>query len=84
MWIEIFAIERAKNLDKLQSEGKTIGRLHGIPCIKLPLLLGENELPLGIQLVGNYTADEKSIYTANWLLNFIKKENHCNRHLSDK
>jgi len=41
-------------------------------------------MPLGIQLVGNYTADEKLIYAANWLLNFIKKENHDNSYLSDK
>jgi len=34
--------------------------------------------------VGNYTADEKLIYTANWLLNFIKKENQGNSNLSDK
>ena len=50
-------------------------KLTGLPCINLPLLLGENEMPLGIQLVGNYTADEKLIYAAIWLLNFIKKEN---------
>ena len=62
----------------------TIWSLTGLPCINLPLLLGENELPLGIQLVGNYTADEKLIYTANWLLNFIKKENQGNSHLSDR
>ena len=44
----------------------------GTPCISLPLLQGENNLPLGIQLVGNRYDDNRFLGVANWL------EKECN------
>jgi Asp-tRNA(Asn)/Glu-tRNA(Gln) amidotransferase A subunit family amidase len=44
----------------------------GTPCISLPLLQGENNLPLGIQLVGNRYDDNRFLGIANWL------EKECN------
>jgi Asp-tRNA(Asn)/Glu-tRNA(Gln) amidotransferase A subunit family amidase len=39
----------------------------GLPTISLPLLTGENNLPLGVQIVGNKLDDIKFLSTANWL-----------------
>jgi Asp-tRNA(Asn)/Glu-tRNA(Gln) amidotransferase A subunit family amidase len=39
----------------------------GLPTISLPLLTGENNLPLGVQLVGNKLDDIRFLSTANWL-----------------
>ena len=44
----------------------------GTPCISLPLLQGENNLPLGVQLVGNRYDDNRFLGVANWL------EKECN------
>ena len=39
----------------------------GTPCISLPLLEGENNLPLGVQLIGNKYDDHRFLGIANWL-----------------
>ncbi len=39
----------------------------GTPCISLPLLEGENKLPLGIQLVGDRYDDHRFLGVARWL-----------------
>jgi len=39
----------------------------GTPCISLPLLEGENNLPLGIQLIGNKYDDHRFLGVAKWL-----------------
>tara|TARA_Y100000591_G_scaffold331616_1_gene366057 strand:- start:410 stop:1738 length:1329 start_codon:yes stop_codon:yes gene_type:complete len=39
----------------------------GTPCISLPLLEGENNLPLGIQLTGDKYDDHRFLGVANWL-----------------
>tara|TARA_A100001011_G_scaffold232398_1_gene240341 strand:+ start:531 stop:1865 length:1335 start_codon:yes stop_codon:yes gene_type:complete len=39
----------------------------GLPTISLPLLTGENNLPLGVQLVGDKLDDLRFLGTANWL-----------------
>ena len=44
----------------------------GTPCISLPLLQGENNLPLGVQLVGAKYDDQRFLGVANWL------EKECN------
>ena len=44
----------------------------GTPCISLPLLEGENNLPLGVQLVGDRYDDHRFLGVANWL------EKECN------
>ena len=44
----------------------------GTPCISLPLLKGENKMPLGVQLIGSKFDDHKLLCFANWL------EKECN------
>ena len=44
----------------------------GTPCISLPLLQGENDLPLGVQLIGAKYDDQRFLGVANWL------EKECN------
>ena len=39
----------------------------GTPCISLPLLEGENKLPLGVQLVGDRYDDHRFLGVARWL-----------------
>jgi len=45
----------------------------GTPCISLPLLQGENDMPLGVQLVGARYDDHRFLGVANWL------EKECNK-----
>jgi Asp-tRNA(Asn)/Glu-tRNA(Gln) amidotransferase A subunit family amidase len=45
----------------------------GTPCISLPLLQGENGLPLGVQLIGARYDDHRFLGIANWL------EKECNK-----
>ncbi|MEM9330471.1 MAG: amidase [Pseudomonadota bacterium] len=42
--------------------------LAGLPCLSLPLLVGENNLPIGVQLVGGHEEDDRLFRTASWLL----------------
>ena len=39
----------------------------GTPCISLPLLEGENNLPLGVQLIGDKFDDHRFLGVARWL-----------------
>jgi Asp-tRNA(Asn)/Glu-tRNA(Gln) amidotransferase A subunit family amidase len=39
----------------------------GLPAITLPLMQGENGLPLGVQLVGRKNFDARLLRTARWL-----------------
>jgi Asp-tRNA(Asn)/Glu-tRNA(Gln) amidotransferase A subunit family amidase len=43
--------------------------LLGLPAITLPLLTGEDGMPLGVQLVGAAGDDARLLRTANWLVN---------------
>ena len=45
------------------------------PAISLPLLQGENNLPLGVQLVGDRHDDNRFLGVANWLEKESKKFN---------
>ncbi len=45
--------------------------LCGLPCLSMPLLTGDNNMPLGIQLVGAYDRDERLMRTAHWLLDAL-------------
>ena len=47
----------------------TIWTLCGMPALSLPLLQGENGLPLGVQLVGPRGDDARLLRTARWLMN---------------
>ena len=45
----------------------------GVPSISLPLLQGENNLPLGVQLIGDKYDDLRFLGIANWLEKESKK-----------
>ena len=49
----------------------TIWTLCGMPAITLPLLQGENGMPLGLQLVGPRGDDARLLRTARWLVKKI-------------
>jgi len=46
----------------------TLWTLLGMPALSLPLLQGENGLPLGVQLVGRRNYDARLLRTARWLV----------------
>jgi len=46
----------------------TIWTLCGLPALNLPLLVGENDLPVGVQLIGAVEEDDRLLRTASWLL----------------
>ena len=51
----------------------TIWTFCGMPCISLPLLQGNNGLPIGVQLVSSLFDDERLFRNASWLTKKIKK-----------
>lgn len=52
----------------------TLWTLCGLPALSLPLLRGENGLPIGVQLVGNRGDDARLLRTARWLEQLIAAE----------
>jgi Asp-tRNA(Asn)/Glu-tRNA(Gln) amidotransferase A subunit family amidase len=46
----------------------TLWTLCGMPAVSLPLMRGENGLPLGVQLVAARGDDARLLRTANWLV----------------
>ena len=42
--------------------------LTGLPALSLPLLSGEDGMPLGVQLIGPAGDDARLLRTANWLI----------------
>jgi Asp-tRNA(Asn)/Glu-tRNA(Gln) amidotransferase A subunit family amidase len=47
--------------------------LCGVPAISLPLMRGENDLPLGVQLVGRRGFDARLLRTARWLVERVER-----------
>lgn len=47
--------------------------LCGLPCISMPLLTGNDDMPLGIQLIGTHGKDDHMMRTAQWLLTALNK-----------
>jgi Asp-tRNA(Asn)/Glu-tRNA(Gln) amidotransferase A subunit family amidase len=45
----------------------TIWTLAGLPCLSLPLLVGHNGLPIGVQLVGAAHQDDRLLRSAAWM-----------------
>ncbi|MFK7893437.1 MAG: amidase [Granulosicoccus sp.] len=45
-----------------------IWTLCGLPCLSLPILSGEDNLPMGVQLVGSHDQDDRLLRTARWLI----------------
>ncbi|HUS54400.1 MAG TPA: amidase [Thermohalobaculum sp.] len=52
----------------------TIWTLCGLPSLNLPLLVGENGLPVGVQLVGAAERDDRLLRTANWMQNALNAD----------
>lgn len=50
----------------------TLWTLCGTPAITLPLLTGDNGLPLGVQLVGPRGSDARLMRTAAWLVDRVQ------------
>jgi len=46
----------------------------GVPVLTLPLLQGEQGLPVGVQLVGQFGDDGRLLRTARWLQNELSEE----------
>lgn len=44
-----------------------IASLCGLPAVSLPFLVGENSLPIGVQLFGAVEEDDRLLRTANWM-----------------
>lgn len=49
----------------------TLWTFLGMPCLSLPLLHGENGLPIGVQLVGQRGDDARLLRTARWLVHTV-------------
>jgi Asp-tRNA(Asn)/Glu-tRNA(Gln) amidotransferase A subunit family amidase len=52
----------------------TLWTFLGMPAISLPLMQGENGLPLGVQLVGPRNGDARLLRTAKWLVERLAQE----------
>ena len=52
----------------------TIWTLAGLPCLNLPIMQGENGLPIGVQLIGRAKDDARLVRTANWLMTSLFTE----------
>ncbi|MDW4496608.1 amidase [Sulfitobacter sp. D35] len=52
----------------------TLWTLAGLPCVTLPLLVGENDLPIGVQLIGPLERDGRLLRTARWLQETLSAE----------
>jgi Asp-tRNA(Asn)/Glu-tRNA(Gln) amidotransferase A subunit family amidase len=50
----------------------TLWTFLGMPCLSLPLLHGENGLPIGVQLVGRRGDDARLLRTARWLVQTVQ------------
>jgi len=44
-----------------------IWSLTGLPALNIPLLVGENDLPIGVQLIGGSEEDDRLMRTAAWV-----------------
>jgi len=49
----------------------TIWTYSGLPSLSVPLMTGEQGLPIGVQLVGGLEDDARLCRTANWLVNYL-------------
>jgi Asp-tRNA(Asn)/Glu-tRNA(Gln) amidotransferase A subunit family amidase len=50
----------------------TLWTLCGLPALNVPLLMSENDLPIGVQLVGPRHGDARLLRTARWLVERVK------------
>jgi Asp-tRNA(Asn)/Glu-tRNA(Gln) amidotransferase A subunit family amidase len=50
----------------------TLWTLCGMPSLSLPLMQGENGLPMGVQLIGRRDGDARLLRTARWLVSQVE------------
>ena len=46
----------------------TVWTLCGLPCLNMPVLMSENDMPIGVQLVGGREEDDRLLRTGSWML----------------
>ena len=46
----------------------TVWTLCGLPCLNIPVLISENDMPIGVQLVGGPEEDDGLLRTGSWML----------------
>ncbi len=46
----------------------TVWTLAGLPSLNIPLMVGNNDLPVGVQLIGAAEEDDRLCRTAKWML----------------
>jgi Asp-tRNA(Asn)/Glu-tRNA(Gln) amidotransferase A subunit family amidase len=51
----------------------TLWTLAGLPCVSLPLLVGDNGLPIGVQLIGRNEEDDRLLRSARWLQTYLSE-----------
>ena len=49
----------------------TIWTLCGLPCLSVPLLAGDGDLPIGVQLVAGHNEDDRLFRSTHWLLEHL-------------
>ena len=52
----------------------TVWTLCGLPCLTMPVLVSENEMLIGVQLVGRLEGDAELLGSGSWLLNKLRKK----------
>ncbi len=53
----------------------TIWTLAGLPCLTLPLLVGNEGLPIGVQMIGAVEEDDRLLRTAAWVQHTLSSAN---------
>ncbi|MCY4274385.1 MAG: amidase [Gammaproteobacteria bacterium] len=51
----------------------TIWTLAGLPTLSIPMLIGRDDMPIGIQLIGAREQDHRLFRTARWLLDYLSR-----------
>jgi Asp-tRNA(Asn)/Glu-tRNA(Gln) amidotransferase A subunit family amidase len=46
----------------------TVWTLCGLPCVTIPALMSQNNMPIGVQLVAGQEEDDRLLRTANWVI----------------
>ncbi len=46
----------------------TVWTLCGLPCLNMPVLMSENDMPIGVQLVGGREEDDRLLRMGSWML----------------
>jgi len=50
----------------------TLWTLSGLPALSLPILSAENDLPIGVQLIGSVEEDDRLLRTAAWFMQTLQ------------